>query len=83
MVLGNDVKKFLPSELIDATNLVGPSNLEKKFTNCCKMDFLIAGVDNVMFKIEKDLNEQFGALPLPFPGMDSKYLMFIIDPQTL
>ncbi|KXJ71075.1 cleavage and polyadenylation specificity factor subunit 4 [Aedes albopictus] len=34
------------------------------------MDFLIAGVDNVMFKIEKDLNEQFGALPLPFPGMD-------------
>ena len=37
-----------------------------------KMDYLIANVDNLLFKIERDLNEQFGALPLPFPGMDSK-----------
>lgn len=37
------------------------------------MDFLVANVDNIEFKIERDLNEQFGALPLPFPGMDSEY----------
>lgn len=36
------------------------------------MELLIANVDNIEFKIERDLNEQFGALPLPFPGMDSK-----------
>lgn len=36
------------------------------------MDFLIANVDHIDFKIERDLNEQFGALPLPFSGMDSK-----------
>ncbi|XP_052889268.1 cleavage and polyadenylation specificity factor subunit 4 [Anopheles moucheti] len=34
------------------------------------MDMLIANVDSWMFKIEKDLNEQYGALALPFPGMD-------------
>ncbi|CAD7088470.1 unnamed protein product [Hermetia illucens] len=34
------------------------------------MELLIANVDNIEFKIERDLNEQFGALPLPFPGMD-------------
>lgn len=37
------------------------------------MEFLVANVDHIEFKIERDLNEQFGALPLPFPGMDSKY----------
>lgn len=37
------------------------------------MDLIIANVDHISFKIERDLNEQFGALPLPFPGMDSKY----------
>lgn len=36
------------------------------------MDALIANVDCYEFKIERDLNEQYGALPLPFPGMDSK-----------
>lgn len=34
------------------------------------MDFLIASVDNSHFKIEYELNEQLGALPLPFSGMD-------------
>lgn len=34
------------------------------------MDFLVANVDHLGFKIEIDLNEQFGALPLPFSGMD-------------
>lgn len=36
------------------------------------MDMLIANVEHLDFKIERDLNEQYGALPLPFPGMDSK-----------
>lgn len=39
------------------------------------MDFLVANVENMVFKIEKDLNEQYGALPLPFPGMDSKNII--------
>lgn len=38
------------------------------------MEFIVANVDHIEFKIERDLNEQFGALPLPFPGMDSKYI---------
>lgn len=37
------------------------------------MDIIIANVDHIEFKIERDLNEQFGALPLPFPGMDSEF----------
>lgn len=37
------------------------------------MDFIIANVEHIDFKIERDLNEQFGSLPLPFTGMDSKY----------
>lgn len=36
------------------------------------MDYLIANVDHIQFKIEKELDEQYGALPLPFAGMDSK-----------
>lgn len=36
------------------------------------MELLVANVDSVVFKIDRDLNEQYGALPLPFPGMDSK-----------
>lgn len=34
------------------------------------MDFIIANTDNSRFKIEFELNEQIGALPLPFSGMD-------------
>lgn len=36
------------------------------------MDFIIANVEHLDFKIERDLNEQYGSLPLPFAGMDSK-----------
>ncbi|XP_071453787.1 cleavage and polyadenylation specificity factor subunit 4 [Hetaerina americana] len=34
------------------------------------MEFIVAGVDNVKFDIEIALEEQYGALPLPFTGMD-------------
>ena len=37
------------------------------------MEYIVANVDHIEFKIERDLNEQFGALALPFPGMDSMY----------
>lgn len=37
------------------------------------MDLIIANVEQFDFKIERDLNEQYGSLPLPFSGMDSKY----------
>lgn len=40
---------------------------------CSIMDFIIANVEHLEFKIEHDLNEQYGSLPLPFPGMDSKW----------
>lgn len=34
------------------------------------MEFIISNTDNSHFKIEFELNEQLGALPLPFSGMD-------------
>lgn len=34
------------------------------------MELLIANIENTTFKIEYDLNDQIGALPLPFSGMD-------------
>lgn len=34
------------------------------------METFLANVDRIFFKIERDLNEQFGALLLPFQGMD-------------
>lgn len=34
------------------------------------MEELIAPIDDIRFDIERDLDEQIGALPLPFPGMD-------------
>lgn len=37
------------------------------------MECLIASVDHIKFDIEVALDEQYGALPLPFPGMDSKF----------
>lgn len=36
------------------------------------MELLVANVNNVVFKIDRDLSEQYGALPLPFQGMDSE-----------
>lgn len=38
------------------------------------MEFIVASVNDVKFEIEIELEEQYGALPLPFAGMDSKYL---------
>lgn len=40
------------------------------------MECLIANVDHIKFDIEVALDEQYGALPLPFPGMDSKIEKF-------
>lgn len=40
------------------------------------MECLVANVDHVIFEIETALDEQYGALPLPFPGMDSKYSLY-------
>lgn len=37
------------------------------------MECLVAHVDHVKFDIEVALDEQYGALPLPFQGMDSMY----------
>lgn len=34
------------------------------------MDVLVANIDNVHFKIEAELHDQIGAMPLPFSGMD-------------
>ena len=36
----------------------------------------MAPVSYIMFDIEASLEMQLGALPLPFPGMDSKLLQF-------
>jgi len=38
----------------------------------------VANVDNIKFDIEVALEEQYGALPLPFAGMDSKYPFTVI-----
>ena len=40
------------------------------------MQDVIAPVDNIVFDIEIALNNQLGAQPLPFPGMDSKFVYF-------
>lgn len=37
------------------------------------MDLIVASVEHIKFDIEVALDEQFGALPLPFSGMDSKW----------
>lgn len=47
------------------------------------MEALIANVDCYEFKIERDLNEQYGALSLPFPGMDSKWGYVILQTSKL
>lgn len=38
----------------------------------------MANVDNMKFDIEVALEGQYGALSLPFAGMDSKYRMNVI-----
>jgi len=42
------------------------------------MEFIVANVDNIKFDIEIALELQYGALPLPFAGMDSKYPFSVI-----
>lgn len=42
------------------------------------MEFIVANVDNMKFDIEVALEEQYGALPLPFAGMDSKLLFNVV-----
>jgi cleavage and polyadenylation specificity factor subunit 4 len=36
------------------------------------MELIVANVSGIKFDIEVALEQQFGALPLPFTGMDSK-----------
>lgn len=38
----------------------------------------MAGFDDIKFNVEIALDEQHGALPLPFNGMDSKSLLLFI-----
>jgi len=42
------------------------------------MELLVAGFDDIKFNVEIALDEQHGALPLPFNGMDSKSLLSFI-----
>lgn len=50
------------------------------------MQDLIANVDRMVFDVEVALENQLGAQPLPFPGMDSKsncplyYICFFFIP---
>lgn len=37
------------------------------------MEVVVASVDDIKFDIEVQLEQQYGAVPLPFPGMDSKF----------
>ncbi|KAI4471949.1 cleavage and polyadenylation specificity factor subunit 4-related [Holotrichia oblita] len=45
------------------------------------MECIVAHVDHIKFDIEVALDEQYGALPLPFPGMD-KCPFLHIDPES-
>ena len=37
---------------------------------------VVAGVDDIVFDVETALSLQLGTQPLPFPGMDSKCILF-------
>lgn len=43
-----------------------------------KMQELIACVDHIKFDLEIAVEQQLGAQPLPFPGMDSKLIGALI-----
>jgi len=47
------------------------------------MELLVAGFDDIKFNVEIALDEQHGALPLPFNGMDSKSLLLFISSNIL
>ena len=38
---------------------------------------VVATVDHITFDIEHAIEQQIGTQALPFPGMDSKYLILI------
>lgn len=42
------------------------------------MECIVSNVDHIKFDIEVALEEQYGALPLPFHGMDSKPVIISI-----
>jgi len=42
------------------------------------MECIVANVEHMRFDIEIALDEQYGALPLPFTGMDSMFFYVII-----
>ena len=42
------------------------------------MECVVASVEHIQFDIEIELDQQYGALPLPFPGMDSKLIKNIV-----
>lgn len=48
------------------------SLLEVAFAGAEVMQELVAGVEKIRFDLEVDVEQQRGAQPLPFPGMDSK-----------
>lgn len=41
------------------------------------MEAIVANVENIKFDIEIALEQQHGALPLPFPGMDSENIYLL------
>ncbi len=41
------------------------------------MEVVVASVDDIKFDIELQLEQQYGAAPLPFPGMDSKFIISV------
>ena len=43
------------------------------------MEYIVANVENIKFDIEIALEQQHGALPLPFPGMDSKFSRKLLE----
>lgn len=47
------------------------------------MEVIVANVDHIKFDIDYALEQQYGALPLPFPGMDSKYNDLILSVTTI
>lgn len=51
--------------------LIGRYKLAGLIASLAEMQEIIANSDGVMFDVEMALEQQLGAQPLPFPGMDS------------
>ena len=41
------------------------------------MEVLVANVDDIKFDVELAVEQQIGTPPMQFPGMDSKFIIFI------